>query len=89
VADRAGSGGPLAAWQGYPCPFSLGCPLCVAWWGCEWPREQLIYLVWWRFGGAFQGAVGPGGEVGQERGEAHHADFLIVRGGPIKINLIR
>ena len=37
----AGDGprGPLAAWQGYPC-LILGCPLCVAWWGCGGPESS-------------------------------------------------
>jgi len=38
-----------------PTPLTLGCPLPWPWRGCEWPREQLIYLGWSMSGGAFQG----------------------------------
>ena len=56
-------------------------------WGeCLWgvarlwrPREQLIYLAWWRAWGPCQGASAPGERVGQEKGDGTIADHLLLR----------
>ena len=63
VADRAGAGGPLAAWQGYPCPPLLGVTVCGPWRGCGGSVRCRFIFPGGGLGAHFSLPVPPAGEV--------------------------
>ena len=58
-----GSGGPLAAWQGDPCPLTLGCPFAARGGPVSGPQRRRFIVPVGGQGAQFRLPVSPAGEV--------------------------